>query len=151
MASFMDISPAAESVSVAGVEVEVVGISAKGLAVLFGRFPTLLKLFAGQASDLDVKEIASLGSDVVSAIIAAGCGYPGDRTAEDKASRLPLETQAALLAAIRRQTMPGGVENFMELLKQIGIDLADDTPPPSSNTPSGETNNAAQLDLSFQH
>ena len=134
MVSFMDIAPATETIDVAGVPVEVTGISAKGLASLFGRFPNLLALFSGGAANVDIPEIAALGSDIVAAIIAAGVGYPGNREAEEKAALLPLELQLQIMAAIKRQTLPGGVENFMALLKQIGVDLEESSQQPLSNT-----------------
>ena len=46
----------------------------------------------------------AMGGDAVAAIIAAGCGYPGDETAETVAGKLSLDAQAELLAAILRWT-----------------------------------------------
>ena len=47
-----------------------------------------------------------MGGDAVAAIIAAGCGYPGDNAAETVAGNLSLDIQADLLAAILRLTLP---------------------------------------------
>src|SRR3954452_16971489 len=51
---------------------------------------------------------------------AAGCGYPGDETAETVAGKLSLDAQADLLAAILRLTLPKGVGAFVEKLTALG-------------------------------
>ena len=61
------------------------GVSAKGRASLLGRFPELRMLMTGQEVEAD--QFMAVGGDAVSAIIAAGCGYPGDEKAEDVAGR----------------------------------------------------------------
>ena len=61
-----------------------------------------------------------MGGDAVAAIIAAGCGYPGDNTAETIAGSLSLDIQADFLAAILRLTLPNGVGPFVEKLTALG-------------------------------
>ena len=69
-----------------GTSVAVHGISAKGVAHLLGRFPELRMLMTGQ--DVEADQLMAMGGDAVAAIIAAGCGYPGDEKAEAVAGKL---------------------------------------------------------------
>jgi hypothetical protein len=118
MAGLLDIAPSTSVVDVRGTPVEVYGISAKGVAHLLGRFPELQTLLSG--GELEVAKLFDMGGDIVAAIIAAGCGYPADTTAEEKASRLGLEDQASLLAMIIQQTMPSGVGPFVAKIEALG-------------------------------
>ena len=86
MVGLIDISPRTETVDVQGASVAVHGVSAKGVANLLGRFPELRMLMTGQSVDAD--RLMAIGGDAVAAIIAAGCGYPGDEKAEAVAGAL---------------------------------------------------------------
>jgi hypothetical protein len=114
----IDIAPRTETIDVQGTPVPVHGISAKGLAHLLGRFPELRKLMTGQ--EVEVEQLMSVGGDAIAAIIAAGCGYPGDPEAENVAAELTLEAQVDLLAATLRLTLPGGFGPFVEKLTVLG-------------------------------
>lgn len=114
MAGLLDIAPLTESVTVAGRAVTVTGISAKGLASLLARFPELRSLVSGET--LDAAILLAKACDAAGPIIAAGCGYPGNEDAEQKAGLIPLGEQANLLAAIFRLTMPGGFGPFVEMV-----------------------------------
>lgn len=81
MVGLIDIAPRTETVVVQGTPVSVHGISAKSLAYLLGRFPELRKLMTGQ--EVEIEQLMAMGGEAVAAIIAAGCGYPGDQSAED--------------------------------------------------------------------
>ena len=118
MASLLDVIPAGARVSVRGVEVEVSGVSAKGAALLLARFPELRDLMVGKS--VDVSALLAMGGDAVSAVIAAGCGKPGDAAMEAVADGLGLDEQADLLSAILKLTMPGGVAPFVEKLAGLG-------------------------------
>jgi hypothetical protein len=111
MVGLIDIAPAIESVDVQGTSVTVHGVSAKGLASLLGRFPELRMLMTGQ--EVQTEQLMAMGGDAVAAVIAAGCGYPGDEAAETVAGKLSLDAQADLLAAILRLTLPKGVGPFV--------------------------------------
>lgn len=124
MSTLLQIAPSSEVVSIRGTDVEVTGISAKGIAVLFSRFPELLSLFDGNVDKITPDLILTLGGDVVAAIIASGCGMPGNVEAEQIAINLPIESQLELMGAIKRQTMPGGPERFFQVLRELGLDLA---------------------------
>ena len=127
MVGLIDIAPAIETVDVQGTSVTVHGVSAKGLASLLGRFPELRMLMTGQ--EVQTEQLMAMGGDAVAAVIAAGCGYPGDETAETVAGKLSLDAQADLLAAILRLTLPKGVGPFVEKLTALGSILGTDAAP----------------------
>jgi hypothetical protein len=118
MVGLIDIAPRTETVVVQGTPVPVHGISAKGLAYLLGRFPELRKLMTGQ--EVEIEQLMAMGGDAVAAIIAAGCGYPGDQHAEEVAAKLTIEAQIDLLSAVLRLTLPGGFGPFVEKLTALG-------------------------------
>lgn len=118
MVGLIDIAPATETVDVQGKPVAVLGVSAKGLAHLLARFPELRRLMSGQEVQAD--QLLAMGGDAVAAVIAAGCGHPGDSTAEAIAGTLSLDLQADLLAAILRLTLPRGIGPFVEKLTALG-------------------------------
>ena len=140
MVGLIDIAPAAETIEVHGSAVEVRGVSAKGLALLLSRFPELRKLMTGLEVDSD--QLIALGGEAIAAIIAAGCGYPGDERAEGIAASLSLDTQADFLAAILRLTLPKGVGPFVAKLTGLAsildVDAArsDTVPALTSQKPS---------------
>jgi hypothetical protein len=118
MVGLIDIAPVTETVVAQGKPITVHGVSAKGLAHLLARFPEMRRLMTGQEVQAD--QLLAMGGDAVAAIIAAGCGYPGDNTAEIIAGGLSLDVQADLLAAILRLTLPKGIGPFVEKLTALG-------------------------------
>jgi hypothetical protein len=118
MVGLIDIAPSVETIDVQGTSVAVHGISAKGLAHLLSRFPELRKLMSGH--EVEIEQLMAMGGEAVAAIIAAGCGYPGDPAAENVAARLTLEAQVDLLSGILRLTLPGGFGPFVEKLTALG-------------------------------
>jgi hypothetical protein len=140
MVGLIDIAPATETVEAQGNAVTVHGVSAKGLAHLLARFPELRRLMTGQ--EVEVDQILAMGGDAVAAVIAAGCGYPGDNAVEAIAGNLSLDIQADLLAAILRLTLPRGIGPFVEkltgLASILGVDDApsDTAPDTKSRKPS---------------
>jgi hypothetical protein len=126
-------------VDVQGDPVTVHGISAKGVAHLLGRFPELRMLMTGQ--QVEPEQLMAVGGDAVAAIIAAGCGYPGDEQAETIAGKLSIDAQADLLAAIIRLTLPAGLGPFVEKLTALGgiLDAAPSATAQASNSPKPST------------
>ena len=118
MVGLIDIAPSVETIGVQGAPVAVHGVSAKGVAHLMGRFPELRMLMTGQ--EVQTEQLLAMGGDAVAAIIAAGCGYPGDEKAEAVAGRLSIDAQADLLAATLRLTLPVGLGPFVEKLTALG-------------------------------
>ena len=139
MVGLIDIAPKGETVEVQGASVAVHGISAKGIAHLLGRFPDLRKLMTGQ--QVEAQQLMAMGGDAVAAIIAAGCGYPGDEKAESVADKLAIDAQADLLAAIVRLTLPVGLGPFVEKLTALGglLDAAPSVTAQASNSPKPST------------
>jgi hypothetical protein len=132
MVGLIDIAPRAETVDVQDTPVAVHGVSAKGVAHLLGRFPELRKLMTGEA--VEGSELMAMGGEAVAAIIAAGCGYPGDENAEAVAGKLAIDAQADLLSVIIRLTLPAGLGPFVEKLTVLGGIL--DARPPAGAAPS---------------
>jgi hypothetical protein len=118
MVGLIDIAPRTETVDVDGVAVEVRGISAAGVASILARFPEIRMLMSGREVDAD--RIFAIGGNAVAAIIAAGCGYPGDADAERVAGTLHVEAQADILEVVLRLTLPKGIGPFVEKLTSLG-------------------------------
>jgi enoyl-CoA hydratase/carnithine racemase len=139
MVGLIDIAPKIETVDVQGAPVAVHGISAKGVAHLLGRFPELRMLMTGQ--EVEAAQMMAMGGDAIAAILAAGCGYPGDEKAEAVAGRLSIDAQADLLAAILRLTLPVGLGPFVEKLTAVGhlLDAAPSVSVPASKSPKPST------------
>lgn len=116
-ASLLDLAGVGRTVSVRGLDVPVTGISAKGLAVLFGRFPQLVDAVTG--AGLDLSSLADLGPDVLAAVIAAGTGHPGDAKAEAVAASLSMSDQLTLIEEISAETFAGNPGNFMQRLEKL--------------------------------
>lgn len=119
MVGLIDIAPVTSTVSIRGSKITVTGVSARGVAHLLARFPSLRLLMTGR--DVELDEIIRLGGDVVAAIIAAGIGKPGDEAQEAAVDNLSLEEQADLLFAIIRLTIPNGVGPLAEKLSSLGM------------------------------
>lgn len=119
MVGLVDIAPVTSTVTVRGQDITVTGVSARGIAHLLARFPELRALMTGREVALD--DLLKLGGDVITAIIAAGTGAPGDADVEKAADNLTLEEQADLLAAILELTMPRGLGPLVERLSRLGL------------------------------
>ena len=116
MPGLLDIAQSTKKVAIAGGEVPVYGVSAKGIAYLFERFPVIRELLTGKSADLSPATLTKLVPDAIAAIIAAGTGSPGDAATEEVAERLPAADQVALLEEILKLTMPQGAGPFVEKL-----------------------------------
>ncbi len=132
MVGLLDIAPAAETVTVRGQALAVQGVSARGVAVLLGRFPELRALLAQQHQDITPERLVAMIPDAIAAIIAAGTGSPGDAGAEAVADGLPIDDQVNLLEAILRLTLPKGIGPFVERLAGLGGRLGVALPAPGT-------------------
>jgi hypothetical protein len=119
MVGLLDIAPLTQTVTVRDQPIEVTGVSAKGVAQLLLRFPELRALISGR--DVGLDQLLALGGDIIAAVIAAGCGMPGDEQAEATAGHLGLDDQAELLTAIMTLTMPQGIGPFVDKLARMGL------------------------------
>lgn len=113
--SLLDIGPQSEMVPVGEKKLNVYGVSAKGIFLLLTRFPQLRTWFAGQAGQkLDIGQLVAELPDGIAAIIAAGCGLPGNPAAEEAAAAMAVESQLDILEAIGRLTFKNGFGPFAE-------------------------------------
>ncbi|MBZ7921661.1 hypothetical protein LAC81_07685 [Ensifer adhaerens] len=136
MAGLLDIAPVAETVTINGTAVEVIGISAEGIAYLFNRFPEIRMAITGRKVDAD--RWSNIGAGAVAAIIAAGCGGLGSEAHEKKAASLPAVAQADLLDAIMKTTMPGGPLPFVQrLMGMFDLDGVPSNTAPGTKSPKG--------------
>lgn len=144
MTSLTDIAPNSQRVMLGNDNVTVSGISVKGIAVLFGKFPALRALFTGQSVDMDADSLIKLAPDAIAAILACGTGKPGDEAEEKAAENLPIVYQAALLDKIITLTLPSGVGPFVEMVTRLAGTLgvtnaeavvADGSKAPDTNSP----------------
>ena len=116
-ASLADLAGAGRDVEIRGLRVTVTGVSARGLATLFKRFPDLVGAVTG--AGLSIASLTEMGPEVLAAVIAAGTGAPGDPAAEDVADRLGMSDQLALIEAIIGETFAGDPEGFMKRLENL--------------------------------
>jgi hypothetical protein len=121
MVGLLDIAPPCEAVEIGGNEIEVTGLSGIAIAQLLARYPDIAKLIEDGA--LPVERAIEMGGDIVSAIIAAGCGYPGDKKAEELAAKYSLHYQVEFLEAIKRATFPNGLGPFVAKFQKLAEGL----------------------------
>ena len=114
MVGLLDIAPLTTTVKLGKEKIEVVGISAKGVACILQDFPQFAGMLSG--GTLKGEELLAAAPDMVAAIIAAGTGTPGNDQAIERASMLPVEYQLDLLEAIIKISMPSGPAPFMRRL-----------------------------------
>lgn len=119
MVGLLDLAPSTRTVPVGGGQVAVLGVSALGIAAILTQFPELKKAFSGGELKFDAESLMAYAPNAISAILAAGCGYPGNPAAITKAASLPVGEQAALLDVILELTMPDGIGPFVEALTKI--------------------------------
>lgn len=119
MPGLADIATATDTVPVAGVNVTVFGVSARGIAVLLQRFPLVRQVLSGKTADLTAEKIVELIPDAIPVLIAAGTGNPGNAEEEARADKLGVEDQWNLLQKIFALTMPGGVGPFVAKLSAM--------------------------------
>lgn len=139
MVSLTDITPSVRTVSIRGAEVQVPGVSIKGITYLLSKFPQVQALLEGKDVALDAAFVMDVAPDAMAAIIAAGTGSPGDPAAESVAASLTLGEQLDLVEAILEVTMPQGIHPFVERLTALtravgGSDSEEPTKEQGSNS-----------------
>ncbi len=120
MVSLLDIALTAVVVEIDGAKIDVPGISAAGIVSLLQRFPELRDQLSGGRLN-----VTALSPQIMAAIIAAGCGNPGDEKAEQCAAQFSLQAQVDLLDAILRRTLPKGVGPFVASINRLMAGLSD--------------------------
>ena len=116
-ASLADLAGVGRDVQIRGLKVTVTGVSARGLASLFKRFPDLVGAVTGVG--LNISSLVEMGPEVLAAVIAAGTGSPDDPAAEEVADRLGMSDQLSLIEAILSETFAGDPEGFMKRLENL--------------------------------
>lgn len=141
--SLLDLQPQTERVPIGDSFLAVYGVSVKGVFTLFTRFPECQQWFKG--GKIDVKKLVAEAPDAVAAIIAAGCGEPGNPAAEENAEKMTVEVQLDVVEAIARLTFKNGFGPFVKRIVALSEQAASvnygrvqamNSPPPSK--PSGE-------------
>ena len=90
------------SITINGQSIAVPGLDLFGLKKLVGRYGELSFLVnQGKPSDED---IFNLSADAMGALLAAGCGFPGDAEQEEAARRISMPEQILLMAEILEAT-----------------------------------------------
>ena len=116
MTGLLDIARPRETVSIGKQQIEVCGITAKGIADLLGRFPELRKMLTG-ANDPGI--LYDIAPRAFFAIVAGGLGKMGDAATETEIGELPAEAAADLFAAVVRVTMPSGFRPFVDRMARV--------------------------------
>lgn len=147
--SLTDIGPLRELIPVGSKKLAVTGISAEGILALFNRFPELREW--ALAGKVTLTNLQSKAPDALKAIIAAGCGQPGDAKAEAVAGSWPVELQLDILEAIGRLTFTNGFGPFVNRIvalaaqaRSVNYGRAPGMPLPQTSNPlppSGEAPN----------
>ncbi|KEC73146.1 hypothetical protein RLPCCGM1_c1262 [Rhizobium leguminosarum bv. phaseoli CCGM1] len=114
MAGLLDIAAVTETVTINGTDISVPGISADGIAHLLARFPEFRMAMTSRG--VEIERWLEIGGDAVAAVIAAGVGHFGEKEYEDAARRLGVQSQADLIEAILKVTMPSGLGPFVQKL-----------------------------------
>ena len=141
MASLLDVAAVPRTCEVAGKQVAVYGISAKGIASLMARFPAFGKFMSG--INPTTEELMKAGPECLAAFIAAGTGMPDNAEVEKIASDLGVGDQLEVVDMILRLTFPRGIGPFVQKLNDLGV-MAQQGVREASQTPSsaGSTNSS---------
>lgn len=123
--SLLDIGQLSENVPVGdGKSIKVYGVSAKGIFSIFQRFPQVLEWFKGGVPKQDLTPILREVPEAIAAVIAAGCGHPGDERAEQAAENMTVELQLDVLDAIARLTFRNGFGPFVQRIVALSNQAA---------------------------
>jgi hypothetical protein len=113
--SILDIGPVSDTVPIGDQLLTVYGVSAKGIFTVLQKYPELREWFANQiCHKVDGTKLIMEAPDAIAAIIAAGCGCPGNPAAEENASNYSVEDQLNILDAIGRLTFKSGFGPFAQ-------------------------------------
>ena len=151
MPGLLDAAPRYRDVEVGGTTVRVSGLSGLGLVELMQRFPEVKMMLAGKDVRLSPERMMTLIPEAGAAVIAGGCGHPGDPAYEQHAATLCFEDQVDLVAAVIELTIPSGIDPFMDKLDRLlgAVGLGDvesvaggKAPDTKSSAPSKPASNA---------
>lgn len=128
MVSLLDIADVKMSASLRGKEVEVRGILAEHLALLFHRFPELKRVWVGKTEADTWTTLVNQFPMVVAEIIAIGTGAePSDKDYQkyvDVAAKLTLGEQIHVLEKIGEITFPLGLKSALDVVgRALGVPI----------------------------
>lgn len=128
MVSLLDIADVSASATIRGKEVEVRGILAEHLALLFHRFPELKKVWVGKSEQEGLMTLVNQFPMLVAEIIAIGCGAePSDKEFQKHvavASKLTIGEQIHVLQKIGEITFPLGLKSALDVVgAAMGINV----------------------------
>lgn len=139
--SLQDIGQQRELVKVGDKKLAVYGVSAEGIFALFQRFPELQNWVV--TGKVTLSDMMTKAPATIAAIIAAGCGFPGDAPSEKKAGGLSIEVQMDIIEAIGRLTFKNGFGPFVDRIvaladqaRSVNYGKVQDTILPQTSKPS---------------
>lgn len=106
-----------------GQQMEVKGLAVREVLGLMNAHVPLRKYL--ERAPLSYLEIAQTAPAAVPVAIALGCGYGGNKQAEEVAASLSLQDQVDILAGIGGCTFTRGFGPFAEALAALGVTLAE--------------------------
>ena len=121
MADLLDIAPST-AVGVVWLDdqrITVRCISVNAMAAIIARYKGLKSLAGGGFGDDIIMRLLEGFGEAAAAIIAAGCGHPGNEKYEQHAATLLPEQQLKLLGAIVAVTFPNGLGPFVQELTNL--------------------------------
>lgn len=118
MVGLLDIGPLKKTVTIRGVDVEVVGLPVFMVFEAMASSPVVRRLIAGKSVPDDmVSSLITAAPEAVAAAIAAGVGKHGDPEYIGFATtQLSAGETELLLSAIIELTFPQGLKNFLDRL-----------------------------------
>jgi hypothetical protein len=119
--TLLDIGAPYEQVKIGDKSLSVYGLSAENMIILLHRFPEAGKWLSPGA--VNIAEMVTAAPKLLAAVIAAATGTPSDEDAERIASRLSVEKQMDVLAAVSRLTFTEGFGPFVQRLAAL-LDVA---------------------------
>jgi hypothetical protein len=132
MADLLDIAPSTASAVVDISDnrtLTVRGLHWPEVAAIAARFPNIVAAIV--AANDNVVVLCSSAGMAIGAIIAAGCGHPGNDKAEQIAGSLLLEDQINLAGEIYRLSFPNGFSPVMKAIEKLMTGAADEKPKPA--------------------
>lgn len=155
MVSLIDIGDMKAKVPLRGQDIEVNGITAEHLVVLFHAYPELRKVFTGQVDGDVISSLINQAPLAVAHIVALATGYePEDGSKFEKACaaarKLAVGEQFAILHKCAEITFPQGAKSFLDGVGAavglppgaLGWDQVTKSPAPSSVASAPEDKNA---------
>jgi len=120
MVDITAIAPVKATVEINGQKIDVPGLSLEGYAHIALHHPAVLGMMRPDSPQMSMAEfIIAAGNKAICALIAAGCGKPGDEQAEAVAASFGMQDQIDLLCAIAKRTMPRGMIPFAEAFNDL--------------------------------